>query len=163
MSDALIITVMYNFLAAVRHLIKDASFEYIIGSIGGILLIIFGLAGLYRQYRETRTPKKSRFLNANYTALFAKGFFLNSFNPFAFFFWMGVMGSIVVKSGFDVASAWLFFGSLIGTVIILDMLKIYLAKRIRKLLKPRHVLLARRVVSFALVVFGIGLIVKVAC
>ena len=160
-SDALIIYVMYNFLAAISNLIKDTSFEYIMGGIGGLLLILFGLIGLYRQHHETRKTKKARFLSAGYFALFVKGFILNSFNPFAFFFWIGVMGSIVVKSGFDTASAWIFFSSLIGTVMILDMLKIYLAKRIRVLLTPKHVFLAKRVVSFALVIFGIGLIIRV--
>jgi len=92
--------------------------------------------------------------------LWLKGFLINSINPFTVLFWFGLMSTTILKSNLNSYDIPLFFGGAIGTVVITDIIKILLAKRIRRWMQPKHILLLRRVSGIALIVFGIVLLVR---
>ena len=71
------------------------------------------------------------------------------------------MGTVVIKDGFDGNQASIFFGGVLGTIILTDLLKVILAKRIRYSLRPVHLLWLRRISGAALIVFGVVLLVRV--
>jgi threonine/homoserine/homoserine lactone efflux protein len=90
-----------------------------------------------------------------------KGFLVNTLNPFTFFFWGVIAAGKLAESGFSKNEFFLFFGAILFVIITTDMLKVYLAKVIRKYLKPGNILLVRRISGVAFVIFGIVLMVRV--
>ena len=100
--------------------------------------------------------------NFSYFKLLLKGFLVNTINPFTFFFWGVIAAGKLAESGFSQDEFFLFFGAILFVIIASDTLKVYLAKVIRKYLKPENILLVRRISGIAFVIFGIILIARVA-
>ena len=90
-----------------------------------------------------------------------QGFLLNIINPAVLLFWLGIVSVISVKEHYTQTHELMFFGSLLTTVFFTDLLKSYIANRIKDLLKPNVMLWINRIIGIALVGFGINMIVKV--
>ena len=106
-----------------------------------------------------RTEETKR--RTSYFKLFTRGFLINTINPFTIFFWFSVMSSIVVKNTLSTYQAFLFFGTIMGTIMITDMLKAFLAKMISNKLTSKHIAMTRKITGVLLVLFGIGILVRV--
>ena len=103
-------------------------------------------------------PNKKNF---SYFKLLLKGFVVNTLNPFTFFFWGVIAAGKLAESGFSENEFFLFFGAILFVIIATDTLKVSLAKVIRKYMKPKNILLVRKISGIAFVIFGIILIVRV--
>jgi threonine/homoserine/homoserine lactone efflux protein len=68
---------------------------------------------------------------------------------------------VVVDGEMELMEARYFFGGILGTIIITDLLKVLLAKRIRRVLRPIHLLWLRRISGIALIVFAAVLLGRV--
>lgn len=161
-SDASFVLAVYYGMSYLAEVIKAPSFSLILGVGGSILLACFGLATLLTIPKGLLTntmPTYQR--SSSYLSLFTKGFLINTVNPFTVFFWTSVMSTVVIKDGFDGTQASWFFGGVLGTIVVTDLLKVILAKKIRYSLRPIHLLWLRRVSGSALIVFGIVLLVRV--
>ena len=71
------------------------------------------------------------------------------------------MSTIAVRDNFQQADARYFFAGILGVVILSDILKVFLAKQIRLLMRPVHIVWLRRITGIALLVFGMALFVRV--
>ena len=58
-------------------------------------------------------------------------------------------------------NSYFFFGSVLGTIIITDVLKVVLAEKISKRLQPKHILRMRKISGIALFLFGVVMMVRV--
>lgn len=134
--------------------------EKIIGWIGGLLLIAFGLISIFKPARvssealELPDDSKSLLIDT------AKGFMMNSLNPFVLIFWLGVTGALhsgQINEGFN---QLLFFSAVILTVFGTDLLKAFLASRLKKLLTSFFLLWLNRISGLGLIAFGIKLLVE---
>ena len=96
-----------------------------------------------------------------YGLLWVKGFLVNTINPFTVFFWISVIGTMVVKRGLDGQASTLFLGSILCTIVATDTLKILLAERIRTRLRPIHLVFLRRIAGVSLLLFGLILLIRV--
>ena len=125
----------------------------------GLVLIIMGITTLLARpaLHQSKEPKT---LSNNWLALWAKGFFINTVNPFTAFFWIGVMTTYSANGPLAPADATAFFGSIIGVIILTDLLKVLLAKRIKAWMSYSYLLAMRRVAGTALVLFGVLLMVR---
>lgn len=157
-SDLIYIMFAYFGISYLINIMEWSGFELTLGIAGGFVLIITGILTILRKPPEIG---RSYGLSDSYLALWVKGFLINTVNPFTVFFWVTVMTTIVAKNNLDGKNAAFLFGGIMGTIIITDSLKILLAKAIRRWLKPKHILWTRRISGFALVVFGIVLMVRV--
>ena len=90
-----------------------------------------------------------------------KGFLLNIINPAVLLFWLGIVSVISVKENYTHSHEFMFFGSILTTVFVTDLLKSYVANRIKNLLKPNVMLWINRIIGAVLVGFGVNMIVKV--
>ena len=132
-------------------------FAFYTGIIGGIVLISFGLVNFFVRSKK---DAKNRIIRAStYSGYFIKGFLINAINPFTVFFWITISTTEVSQLSFD--NAIIFYAVLLGTIIFTDILKVLLAKRIRRLLTPERMLMMRNVVGVAMVIFGIILMIRV--
>mgnify|MGYP006266217161 CR=1 FL=1 len=161
-SDLIYINLVYWSLSAVRRVMADESFTIIVGSIGGALLILFGLAALLVQPKNLFVGDPQQYQrSSSYLSLWLKGFLINSVNPFTMFFWMGLMSTVILRNDLQGPEASVFFLGLMGTVVVTDFTKVALAKRIRTLLKPVYLIFFRKIAGAALILFGLALLIRI--
>jgi len=179
-SDIMYISAAYFGVSYIVAITEYEGFEEILGTIGGLTLIGFGLATLFSKPPQVpnehkaagdiideQLPKVLDFdgddgINRpGYFSLWLKGFLINTLNPFTVFFWTGVTGTMVAGQNFTNQDAFIFFGGIFLTVMLTDILKIWAAKAVRHLLKPNAILILRRVSGVALALFGVVLMVRV--
>ena len=153
-SDFLYILAVYLGLSAVG---LPPKFAFYTGIVGGVVLIFFGLVNFIVKPKE---DAKNRIIRAStYSGYFVKGFLINTINPFTVFFWITISTTEVSQLSFD--NAVIFYAGLLGTIVFTDVLKVLLAKRIRRLLTPKRLLIMRNVVGVAMIIFGIILMIRV--
>ena len=160
-SDLIFIVLCYAGLSYVMELAKWDNFEYYMGTIGGCILMIVGIGGLLGkpiQFEDGKVVVKK----SSSFALWLKGFTINSVNPFTLFFWISAMTSAVLKDELQPSDVFIFFSAILGTVVITDCMKIYLAKWIRTRMNDQYLLWIRRGGGIVFIVFGIALIVRVS-
>lgn len=159
-SDTVFVMAFYSGVNYIAQLLAWEGFSLYVGVIGSIILAIFGAWALLTK-PAFQNPSDIHFKpSSSYFSLWLKGFLINSINPFTVLFWFGLMSTTILKSNLNSYDIPLFFGGAIGTVVITDIIKILLAKRIRRWMQPKHILLLRRVSGIALIVFGIVLLVR---
>ena len=174
-SDVLFVTAVYFGLNYIQAVIKMDGFNLTLGIAGGIALILIGLGTYFSKppslpnddfFSEKEIQEDLNEIpdvkNFSYFKLLLKGFLVNTINPFTFFFWGVIAAGKLAESGFSQDEFFLFFGAILFVIIASDTLKVYLAKVIRKYLKPENILLVRRISGIAFVIFGIILIARVA-
>ncbi len=176
-SDFLFIFIAFYSEDFVQKLVEDpvsrTNFIWYSGTIGGCLLILFGLGLFFTQsvstkgntkaekiFSDVEQNKTNQKIFGSYLAYFSQGFLINTINPTPLLFWVGLMGAAVSRD-FTPMATWATFATVILVVIATDLAKIYLAKSIKDKLKPKHILYVRRVAGIVLAGFGLSLFVKV--
>lgn len=154
-SDSLIIIAVWLGAGFIAEL---PNFKLYVGVAGGIMLLGFGLS-LFLTKPKPIAPNqelKASTLFANFT----KGFLINSINPFPILFWLSIslQGA---SENFTRTQYLIQFGSILGTVVVTDLLKIFLAKKIRPYLQANTLWRVRQVAGVALMIFGLVLIYRV--
>lgn len=159
-SDLLFILLTYWSVGYVARAIANPNFELLLGFLGGGLLMCIGWGTiLIKPPNYEKIAAESRL--KSYPRLFLKGFAINTFNPFTVAFWTGLMSTILLKNGFDQAECSIFLASIMLTIILADLAKVLLAKKIRTYLKPAYILSMRKISGAALVLFGVAMIIRV--
>ena len=165
-SDFLYVLAVYSGLSYLLRFVEDEAYTFPLGLAGSTLLILFGLISLFSVPQRAQMQRKVLHIstghrNSSYLALWFKGFLINTLNPFTVFFWMGLMSTVAVRDDLQPVHARFFFSGILAIVIATDLLKVYLAKQIRMLMRPVHIIWLRRVTGAALLVFGIALLIRV--
>lgn len=130
------------------------------GIIGGIILVIFGIVTFLRKVHITpeNTIIKVK-MPGPFTYIF-KGFFLNFANPFVWLFWVSVMVTVSSRAGGTTTDTQAFFAGTLITIFSTDILKVLIASRLKRYLKPRVLIFINHAVGILLVIFGIYLVVR---
>jgi len=124
---------------------------------GGMILLVYGIVLFVKK------PKKKTHLQAtkgNYLGLFVKGLLLNFINIGVLAFWLGLI--IVVGPSLDNSPDRMivFFGTVLLVYFGTDLLKILLAKQLKRYLTQERIVLIKKGLGIVLVICGIVLIVK---
>lgn len=155
LSDCIYILIAYFGSELIVSLNKNNS---TIGLIGGIILIVFGVVSILKKVEldpeEIKLPDDSKTLLIDT----GKGFIMNALNPFVFVFWMGAITALNAGKAVEHSYAIIFFTLVIVTVFSTDLLKAYLASKLKKLLTPAFLNWMNRASGFALICYGIKLI-----
>jgi len=154
LSDVLYVTLVYF---GVEWLSELPDFKWYMGLIGGTILIAFGLATALSKYKP---PKDANISARTYGGYFLKGVAVNIFNPFVFFLWIAVTGTMIER-GMEFPERAGYFLAILTTVAITDFIKLLLAWKIRKFMQPKHFQWLRYVAGTGLMIFGIVLIYRV--
>ena len=160
-SDLLFIVAVYLGLSYISQIIEAENFPLYLGIGGSITLIVFGLGTLSAKPPLIDAPGISPPQATSYLSYMIKGFLINTINPFTVFFWVGLMSTIIIERDLSQQQAFLFFGGILGTIVVTDSLKVLFAKKIRNKLRPIHVLWLRRISGSALIIFGLILVARV--
>jgi threonine/homoserine/homoserine lactone efflux protein len=157
LSDAAI--VFLGFIGAVQIFENNKT---ILGFIGGVILIIFGIV-TYRRKAVIDVDSHNTELKQNNPKFYMyilKGYFINFTNPFVWIFWMGVAAGFTANYKADKLLLIVFFTTTLGVVFLMDMLKIFSAFKIKKFIQTHNIVWINRIAGVGLVLFGLYLVIR---
>ncbi|MFM2370073.1 MAG: hypothetical protein RL619_2394 [Bacteroidota bacterium] len=130
---------------------------------GGILMLVYGTISFIRLKKEEKINTEAidnEIIKKNYISLFLKGFFLNIINIGVLGFWLAIIISVGPKLEMQTSRMITFFISVILSYLLIDCIKILLAKQLKSKLTPSNILKVKKGISIVLMIFGIVLITQ---
>lgn len=163
LSDVLFISAILWSVETLAVVMAVDGFREWVGILGGVLLLAFGAGTFW-----AKAPKNAqtgeldhRLKKRSYVAWWLRGFLLNTINPGTIFFWIGIISAVIVPNHWNTQDSLIFFGGMLGTLVLTDTLKSWAAKRIRRFLTPKHIRQVQCCIGFMLMLFGAVLIIRV--
>jgi threonine/homoserine/homoserine lactone efflux protein len=157
LSDAAI--VFLGFIGAVQIFENN---KMLLGFIGGVILIIFGVVTFRRKVvidvESHHAELKQN--DPNFLTYILKGFFINFTNPFVWIFWMGVVVGFIANYKAERLLLIVFFATALGIVFLMDVLKIFSAYKVKKYIQTHNIIWINRIAGVGLVLFGIYLVIR---
>jgi threonine/homoserine/homoserine lactone efflux protein len=157
LADIVFISIAYFSSYRLIQSIKNDPAIYIFG---GILMLTYGLISLLKIHKTTRNIDKktvNEILKKDYFSLFIKGFLLNFINVGVLLFWFLILITVGPKLQLDSSRMIVFFTSVIGSYLVIDLGKILLAKQLKHKMTPNNILKMKKTISVLLIIFGIVL------
>jgi len=155
------VSVVYlSFLGALQFINQKHNYM-IAGFIGGSILIGFGIYTFYHKVKMDENNMHIEVRVAGPVTYLLKGFFLNIMNPFVWILWISAMVGVSSGFGDNKHGMALFFIGTLATIFSSDMLKVFIAHKIKQRLKASLILRINHFVGLLLIVFGVSLIISV--
>jgi threonine/homoserine/homoserine lactone efflux protein len=126
---------------------------------GGIILLLFGASSYWRTKMKTGSIEEAPAISTRKN-LFVKGFLFNLSNPSVVFFWMGAVSIALPQFDNSRPEVFSYFSATILTVFSIDVLKAYLAVKIKRFLTPANIANINKAVGLAIALFGLVLLIK---
>lgn len=152
LSDAFYIIITYFSSSAIAFL---KLYSYEIGLGGGGLLIVFGLLNFLKKPHVSATELEVPLHPQRPWLDLVKGFMMNLLNPFVLLFWIGVAGGLSAGASWTASYISIFYSTVLITVLIIDLLKAWLAVRLKRILRPGLLQIVNKVSGVGLVIFGL--------
>lgn len=130
---------------------------------GGIIMLAYGIISFVRLKNEEKIDDEEidrDIIKRNYGSLFVKGFLLNVINIGVLGFWLAVIISVGPKLEMQNSRMFTFFAAVIITYLIVDCIKILLAKQLKSKMTPTNILKIKKGISVVLMVFGVVLMIQ---
>jgi len=160
-ADIAFITIAYLSTNQLLEKIKDEPALFIFG---GVLLTAYGVITFIKEKKaphcEERNISVELINKHNYFKLAFKGFLLNFINIGVLGFWLTIVITVSPQLEMNTQRIISFFGFVLGVYLLIDMLKIVLAKTLKKKLTPLRIFYLKRIVSTLMIVFGVLLLSK---
>ncbi|MBX7140532.1 MAG: LysE family translocator [Chitinophagales bacterium] len=154
-SDAMIIALSF---LSVGKLIQDPVLKNAIGTVGGFLLIAFGIYHLIKPVPHPKAVELNP--SRDYFLYVTKGFLINTLNPFVFIFWLSAVSIVTVDPDYNETERILFFLAAIGTNFAFDIGKSFLANQLKHVMTHRLMTIISRSVGVGIIFFGLRLLWK---
>lgn len=155
LSDALFVLLAY-WGGSALGIFQDRS--GIIGIGGGIVLIVFALMTWFRKPSLSAEGINREVRKRPAGIWVGKGMMMNAFNPFVLIFWLGISASVISQPGSGRLNHLVFFAAALLVIYSTDLFKAWAAYRIRKVIRPVHILWMNRLAGLGLLLFGLRLI-----
>ncbi len=157
----LLADVLYLFLAyfsAEKIMIWLEKYEFF-KFIGAGIIIVYGLYTIISKKapQVAQNIDLKQLKRPNVFGLISKGIALNAMNPAVLAYWLFVCTYQVKGHNIEGVNVVVFFVVCLGTMFLIDLLKIYFASKLKKKLTPRNVATVSVVVGAILIFIGIGL------
>jgi len=161
LGDITFILLAYYGSRSLLEKIKDDSRLFFIG---GLVLIIYGLITYFDKENKKQALETSKLvavsIKNNYLKLFVKGFFLNFINIGVLTFWLGAVLVIGPSLDMNRIAIFSYFGFIILGYFFTDLVKIFLAKKLKDKMTPALVFRIKRIMGIILIVCGVFLMLK---
>lgn len=158
-ADIIFILIAFYSTSKILEKVKDDPGLLIFG--GGVL-IAYGIISYIRTAKSFIKIAREHYavnVKKNLAGLFLKGFLLNFVN---FGVLAGWIGTIIMANALTSAEngVILFLSTVLVTFFLTDLLKITLAKRLRKKMTPRFTYKTKKWVSIFIIVFGVIMLLQ---
>ncbi|MBI3139590.1 MAG: LysE family transporter [Sphingobacteriales bacterium] len=132
-------------------------YEKPIGIAGSLLLIAIGIYFLFFKKIKVNEDGKIVFKQRarDLLKISLSGYFMNLMNPGMILLWITISGSLI---GFSTRNKVIIYVTALAIVLLADLLKVFLAGRIRNKLTPHNIHILNRVNGIILIIFGLVLI-----
>ena len=155
LADIIFLFIAYLSTTKLLSRIKDDPALFLFG---GMILATYGVMSFVQTKKVLRqdddTPEIRKLSKSDYFGLAVKGFLLNFINIGVLGFWLGLIIVFGPKLDMEQDRIMVFFGSVLGTYLVLDVFKILLAKKLNRKLTPNRIYLMKKGISILLIVFG---------
>jgi len=155
LADFVFIAIAYFSTTKLLQSLKDDPALFIFG---GMILATYGVMSFLQTKKnlqtDEETPEIRKLGKSDYFGLFAKGFLLNFINIGVLGFWLGVIIVFGPKLEMETDRISVFLISVLITYLIVDVIKILLAKKLNRKLTPSRIYYMKRGISLLLVIFG---------
>ncbi|MBC7523221.1 MAG: LysE family transporter [Flavobacterium sp.] len=126
---------------------------------GGVIMLSFGIISFIKEKKSFKKVSEEVIDDDtiqvnNYIELFFKGFLLNFINIGVLGFWLGIIIVFGPKLNMETHRIILFISTIIITYVLVDILKINVAKQLKSRLTPYNIYKIKRVISVILMIFG---------
>lgn len=128
-----------------------------VGVAGCIFLVSLGLFFLFFKKVKVNEEGKQvfRLRKRDYAKTFLSGYLMNTLNPSVFIFWIYASTAVI---GLTVNHRIIVFVTCLSWMLGADILKVFLAGKIRNRLTPHNIHILNRINGLLLIIFGIALI-----
>lgn len=160
LGDVFFIAIAYLGSYRLIQSLKDKPALFIFG---GIIMLAYGIISFVKLKKEEKINDEEidrDIIKRNYASLFVKGFLLNVINIGVLGFWLAVIISIGPKLEMQNSRMFTFFTAVIVTYLLVDCIKILLAKQLKSKMTPTNILKIKKGISIVLMVFGFVLIIQ---
>ncbi len=132
-------------------------YEMQIGIAGSILLILMGIFFLY--FKKVKVNEAGQLVfkqrKRDLLKISLSGYFMNLMNPGVIIFWITISTSLI---NFSNKHKIVIYTSALAVVLLADLLKVFLAGKIRNKLTPHNIHILNRISGIILIIFGLVLI-----
>jgi len=160
LGDVFFIAIAYLGSYRLIQSLKDKPALFIFG---GILMLVYGIISFVKLKKEEKVNTElidNEIIKKNYGSLFLKGFFLNIINIGVLGFWLAIIISVGPKLEMQTSRMLTFFITVILSYLLIDCIKIVLAKQLKTKMTPTNILKIKKGISIVLMVFGVVLITQ---
>jgi threonine/homoserine/homoserine lactone efflux protein len=160
LADIIFITIAYIGSYRLITSIKDNTALFMFG---GIVMLAYGVIsyiGLHKEKKVDTHKIDNEIIRKDYLGLFIKGFFLNIINIGVLGFWLAIIISVGPKLEMQMSRMITFFITVIITYLLVDSVKIVLAKQLKSKMTPTNILKIKKGISIVLMIFGVVLITQ---
>jgi threonine/homoserine/homoserine lactone efflux protein len=128
-----------------------------VGVAGCVFLVTLGVYFLFFKKVSVNEEGKQVFAarKRDYIKIFISGFFMNTLNPAVFIFWITTSTAVINHT---IQQRIIIFVTCLSWMLGADILKVFLAGKIRNRLTPHNIHIINRINGIILIVFGIALI-----
>ncbi|WP_347051402.1 LysE family translocator [Flavobacterium olei] len=130
---------------------------------GGIIMLAYGIISFLKLKNNEKMDDEEidrDIIKRNYGSLFIKGFLLNVINIGVLGFWLAVIISVGPKLEMQNSRMFTFFTSVIIAYLLVDCIKIVLAKQLKSKMTPTNIIKIKKAISIVLMIFGLVLITQ---
>ena len=152
------ITTSYRLLQSLKD--QPAIFIF-----GGLIMISYGIISFIKLKKVSKSIEDNQdieevLLKKNYRELYLKGFVLNCINVGVLGFWLLIFLTFAPVLELKPSRLFVFFSTIILTYLFVDILKMLLAKRLKKHMTPVNILKIKKFTSLLLIIFGITIMLQ---
>ena len=165
--DAGVVTADFVFICIAYfssyRLINNIKDEPALFIFGGLIMVTYGVISFLKQKKAIKKldfKDQIELIKKNYAGLFVKGFLLNFINVGVLGFWLLIFITFGPQLELKTSRLAVFFTSIIVTYLVVDIIKILLAKRLKSKMTTANILKIKQVTSILLIVFGITIMLQ---
>ncbi|MEN2283653.1 LysE family transporter [Algoriphagus sp. SE2] len=155
-SDSIYVIITFS---GVKLLADLSYFELVLGYVGGLILIGFGISSLMKKRVLRPNSGGMNISRFKKRSAFIKGFSINGINPFVLLFWISIASIVQMKDTFGTTEVWLYYLGILGTVFSIDILKAFIAKQLSHLVTPKMMGWLNKAVGLIMIGFGVRMLI----
>ncbi len=154
-ADILFIAIAYLGSKPMLSVMQNSPSLFLIGGLG---LIVFGLVTIVK--KEKTNYHKIQVKKSNYLLLVVKGFLLNFINVGVLLYWIGIVVFVVGTMNLGHFNSLICFTTILITYMCVDIVKILLAKKFKKILTPQKIDKIKKILGYILIICGLVIMAK---